>query len=44
MYMLHNGHTWNKSSFLSLKVQENLIITKLTESCLGKDVQYDKLC
>lgn len=31
MYMPRNGHTWNKSSFLSLKVQENLlIITQFT--------------
>lgn len=38
MYMHHCGHTWNKSSVLSLKVQEDFIITELTESCLGKDM------
>lgn len=44
--MPHNGHIWNKSSFLSLNEQENLIIiiTELTESCLGEDVQCDKTC
>lgn len=43
--MPHNGHTRNKSSFFSLKVQENvIIISQLTESCLGEDMCSMKRC